>query len=292
MPYDVFNTEFGGAPCNDGTGCPFNEYSFWEVWADESYACDNFQAGGVYAFSICNGAGAGTWVPEFTIIAPSGAVDKFGAGDGDGCTITWTASENGTYVILINEAGACGDGNSIDNGFPALTCISNANCILPCVNSTLAISSLVNNNNGTATVTATGGDQPYSYAWSNGQTTKTATGLTAGTYTVTVTDANGCTVQGSIIITVLSSHEIASLKSLDISPNPSTGKFTVQLELASVEAVHIDIFDAKGHLFKTASSTTASQRFSFDLGDNPAGLYLLRIAVGDGYLTRKLVIID
>ncbi len=290
--WDIFNTEFGGSPCNDGTGCPFNEYSGWEVWAGDNFICDNFQAGGVYAFSICNGAGAGSWVPEFTILAPSGAIDKFGAGAVDGCTITWTASENGAYLILVNEAGACGEYNTIDNGRPALTCISNANCVLPCANSTLNVSSVVNNGNGTATVTATGGDQPYSYAWSNGQTTKTATGLTAGTYTVTVTDANGCTVQGSIIITVSSSHEIAALKSLDISPNPSSGKFTVQLELSSIEAVHIDIFDAKGYLFKTVSSTTAGQGFSFDLGDNPVGLYLLRIAVGDDYLTRKLVIID
>lgn len=41
--------------------------------------------------------------------------------------------------------------------------------------------------NGTATVTAAGGTPIYTYAWSNGQTTLTATGLTAGTYSVTVT---------------------------------------------------------------------------------------------------------
>ncbi|MBC6992536.1 SprB repeat-containing protein, partial [Lewinella lacunae] len=46
---------------------------------------------------------------------------------------------------------------------------------------------------GTLTVVATGGTLDYTYLWSNGQTTATATGLAAGTYTVTVTDANGCT---------------------------------------------------------------------------------------------------
>ncbi|MEZ4932093.1 MAG: hypothetical protein R2788_08250 [Saprospiraceae bacterium] len=30
---------------------------------------------------------------EFTIVAPSGMIDAFGLGDGDGCTISWTASE-------------------------------------------------------------------------------------------------------------------------------------------------------------------------------------------------------
>lgn len=48
-------------------------------------------------------------------------------------------------------------------------------------------------NNGTATATLTGGTLPYTYSWSpTGQTTSTATGLSAGTYTVTAIDANGC----------------------------------------------------------------------------------------------------
>jgi len=48
---------------------------------------------------------------------------------------------------------------------------------------------------GTATVTATGGTPPYTYLWSpGGQTTQKITGLSAGNYTVTVTDANHCSV--------------------------------------------------------------------------------------------------
>jgi hypothetical protein len=52
----------------------------------------------------------------------------------------------------------------------------------------------------TATVNVVGGTEPYTYLWSNGQTTQTATGLAAGTYSVTVTDANGCTVDVTDII--------------------------------------------------------------------------------------------
>jgi hypothetical protein len=117
-----FNGLFGGAPCNDGDGCPFNEITAFEVWQSEAYAMDNIQEGGVYTFSHCNGPGAGSWVPEYTIIAPSGAIDAFGEGDGDACSITWTATESGTYLIVINEAGACGIAGNTDNGFPAITC--------------------------------------------------------------------------------------------------------------------------------------------------------------------------
>lgn len=45
-----------------------------------------------------------------------------------------------------------------------------------------------------------GGTPPYTYSWSNGQTTQLATGMCQGPQTITVTDANGCT--GSQIITV------------------------------------------------------------------------------------------
>ncbi|GAB2705856.1 hypothetical protein GCM10011495_23220 [Hymenobacter frigidus] len=54
---------------------------------------------------------------------------------------------------------------------------------------------------GTATVSVTGGDQPYSYLWSTGQTGATATGLPAGTHTVTVTDANGMRIVRTITLT-------------------------------------------------------------------------------------------
>lgn len=54
---------------------------------------------------------------------------------------------------------------------------------------------------GTATIVASGGVLPYTYNWSNGQTTSTATNLCAGLYTVTVVDANGCTATTNLTIT-------------------------------------------------------------------------------------------
>ena len=41
-------------------------------------------------------------------------------------------------------------------------------------------------------VSASGGTAPYTYLWSNGQTGDSTTGLGSGTYSVTVTDLNGC----------------------------------------------------------------------------------------------------
>ena len=72
---------------------------------------------------------------------------------------------------------------------------------------TAAITATVNvscnsGNNGSSTVLAGGGTSPYTYAWTPiGGTNATGTGFTAGTYTITTTDANGCTITASVIIT-------------------------------------------------------------------------------------------
>lgn len=55
-------------------------------------------------------------------------------------------------------------------------------------------------NDGSISLTVTGGIAPYTYAWSNLATTSSISGLAAGTYSVTVTDANLCTIIDSITI--------------------------------------------------------------------------------------------
>jgi len=80
--------------------------------------------------------------------------------------------------------------------------------------------------NGSATATASGGTAPYSYAWSNGQTTSTITGLCAGNYTVTATDGFGCT--GSATVTVTDFPEIIlSLTMTESCNTPCSGTATV-----------------------------------------------------------------
>lgn len=65
-------------------------------------------------------------------------------------------------------------------------------------------------NNGTISLSVSGGIKPYLYAWSNGATTSDIRDLEAGTYTVTVTDSNQCQKQLSIVITEPDSLHIES----------------------------------------------------------------------------------
>jgi carbohydrate-selective porin OprB len=56
------------------------------------------------------------------------------------------------------------------------------------------------NANGAVLITTSGGTTNYSYNWSNGMTTEDITGLNGGNYSLTVTDANGCTVTDTTFV--------------------------------------------------------------------------------------------
>src|SRR5690606_34575531 len=67
--------------------------------------------------------------------------------------------------------------------------------------------------NGSASVTPSGGMTPYSYSWSpSGGTGATASGLAAGTYKVTVTDANGCIATRSFTVAQPSAINVSGIK--------------------------------------------------------------------------------
>ncbi|TNF50251.1 MAG: T9SS type B sorting domain-containing protein, partial [Bacteroidetes bacterium] len=74
---------------------------------------------------------------------------------------------------------------------------------------------------GSIDLTITGGVAPYTYLWSNSETTEDLTGLSAGTYSVVVTEVNGCTITTSITLV-----EPTTLVLSDVSTNPSCYQFS------------------------------------------------------------------
>lgn len=95
----------------------------------------------------------------------------------------------GTYTVLVTDANECEVMALVTIGESA-----GISCELTKVKAVSESGAM----DGEAAVRVTGGTGPYTYEWSDGQTTETATGLAAGTYSVTVTDANGCSTNCSI----------------------------------------------------------------------------------------------
>ncbi|HLG02794.1 MAG TPA: PKD domain-containing protein [Bacteroidia bacterium] len=82
-------------------------------------------------------------------------------------------------------------------------------------------------NNGAATITGNGGNLPYTYAWSpSGGNAATASNLTAGIYTCTLTDASGCTATFTVTITQPSAIT-ATTSSVPTTCGNNTGTATV-----------------------------------------------------------------
>ncbi|MBL4755158.1 MAG: T9SS type A sorting domain-containing protein [Flavobacteriales bacterium] len=113
--------------------------------------------------------------------------------DDPGAQINATASGlcAGTFNVTITEAGGCAIVESVTILEPA-----------PISPTTSAIEPTCGGSDGSVSVTVSGGTAPYNFQWNDPglQTTSTVGGLAAGTYTVTVTDANGCLVTATEIL--------------------------------------------------------------------------------------------
>lgn len=96
----------------------------------------------------------------------------------------------GLHDVTVTDANGCQGVASVTIGEPNELVIAGYNTVdVNCAGP----------NSGAINLVAGGGTLPYSYDWSNGDTIASISGLTAGNYTATVTDANGCVaMSGSI----------------------------------------------------------------------------------------------
>lgn len=138
--------------------------------------------------ALCNGSNTGTAIETTT----AGVAFTYSWSPGGQTTDTATGLSAGTYTVTVRDV--CG------NTATASTTITQPSPLVP--------SATASGSCNVATASATGGTGPYTYLWTpGGLTSANATGLSAGTYTVTVTDSNHCSQDTTVTLsggTVLS----------------------------------------------------------------------------------------
>lgn len=117
----------------------------------------------------------------------------------------------------------------------------------------------------------------------------------SGTFTVEVTDANGCVGVSSDYLFIASSIErITDDYNVQILPNPNNGQFILELKDLLIGEWQLEVFDVTGKLIKSENVQLQGsvERISIDLMNTVDGLYLLRMMNTDGHVIVRKFIID
>ncbi|MPM06372.1 hypothetical protein SDC9_52671 [bioreactor metagenome] len=138
---------------------------------------------------------------------------------------------------------------------------------------------------GTATASVAGGLAPYTYAWSSGDTTATATGLITGNYGVTVTDSLGCTIELSTFVSFTDGVD-ESVVSISVYPNPSDGSFTINAVDLNAQQAVIRISDITGRVVYSG----VMNNDKFEVSGLSQGVYNLVIEVNGRTDVSKIVV--
>ncbi len=140
--------------------------------------------------ALCNGAADG--IARATVLGGTPGVPAYTYNWGNGLTAIDThAVAAGNYTVTIADGNGCTVTANYTITEPSPIVLTGSTTPASC-NGTA---------DGTASVNASGAIGGFTYVWTDGQITTTATGLLAGVHCVTVTDANGCTTDTCLTVT-------------------------------------------------------------------------------------------
>lgn len=221
-----------------------------------------------------------------------------GGSNTPGATFFWTGpggftsteedpivSEAGIYLLTVTAPNGC--------SAQAAAIVNNATSIPIEIDATFSDASSPGANDGSIDLSVFGGVPPYEYAWSNGATTQDIGNIPAGIYTVTVTDAAGCTTVLGIEVGVVSNtNEAAVFQHLSLSPNPATGPSSLFIKLFQTAAVRLAVRDANGRPVLENPETKGDELIlPVDLSDYPPGIYTVFIFVDNEVFVRKMAVV-
>ncbi|WP_264537901.1 T9SS type A sorting domain-containing protein [Flavobacterium sp. N1736] len=161
---------------------------------------------------LCNGGATGSATVSAT--GGTGTYTYLWSPSG-GTAATATGLASGNYNVLVTDANGCSFTQSFIITQPAILAATTSQINATC------------STGGQAAVTPSGGTTPYTYSWSNGETTQIVTGLLAGNYSVIITDANGCTLTKNFTITTTNTLTATTSQTNVLCNSSNTGTATV-----------------------------------------------------------------
>ena len=210
-------------------------------------------------------------------IVTSGFVTNSTCGGTDGAINIDIQGAQAPYTVLWSNGATTEDISGIAAGSYTVTVTDNLGCQSTqtflvnnvgalAISSTTAPTTCFGASDGTIDVTGTGGQTPYTFSWDSGQTTEDLSAISAGTYTVTMQDQQGCII--SEIITVNDANEIV------ITSN------TVSNELCNTDNGAIDINVTGGT--NSYGFQWSNGQGTEDLSNLTAGTYTIDVIDGNG----------
>jgi uncharacterized delta-60 repeat protein len=232
--------------------------------------------------------------PQFQTLAPTqvscygmcdGAASALATGNGsityewnDSGSSTNTAISNlctGYYTVTATDAAGCEtiDSVYVDTPDSLITTVNGADDSGIC--------------DGSAYVTITGGTPPYAYQWDDpaNQTMDSIVGLCDGTYTVSITDANGCISTGQISIGN-TSQIIENNVAFGLYPNPVQSALTVQGEIN--QPLNWSITDMTGRVILNGSQGICLG-FEVNVEKLSKGVYHFNTIQGSGNTSQPFI---
>lgn len=175
------------------------------------------------------------------------------------------AATAGTYTVSITDANGCVTVDSFMITEP--TAIISGGSVT---------NSISGGNNGGVNLTVNGGTPPYSYTWSNSSTNQNLSGVNGPqTYTVIITDANGCVVTDTFFVDDVIAVRNALGTTVRAFPNPFQERFTIEVAGLGANEMSLSLMDLAGRVLWTGKqSGDGNQIVSTTL---PAGIYMLQV---------------
>jgi hypothetical protein len=221
-------------------------------------------------------------------------------GDSDGSIDLTLTGGNGGYNYLWSNSSTNEDQSNLEAGMYIITASDVSGCVVtdsaevyqPSLLSGTAVSNpIIGSNDGDATITAAGGTPPYTYLWDDAamQTTATAVFSTAGTYSVTVTDANGCTYVEVVVISAIPFVGDIDLDAVQLGPNPANEHLMATFNPGLFSL--ITLTDALGREVLAVDITASSDHLQLRVGTLTTGVYFVTLhTVAGREITKKILV--